>query len=95
MDEPIVEAVVADTELWGIWCIELCAWCIHDGAPITHRSERVARDTAAAWQDENSWQVAHGIRPARAGVHDSFVGDGCMVPLNYEARPYTERSRWT
>jgi hypothetical protein len=72
--------------LWGIWCVEWKEWCTRpDDTPWTFPSEAQAKLAADDWQKEHDWQVANGIRPARAGIHDPRIGDGPMVPLTFKA----------
>jgi hypothetical protein len=75
--------------LWGVWCVELEAWCMgSDDKPWTFTSEQQAKNAAVIWKAENDDLVARRVRPARAGVHIPLIGDGCMVPLTYQARAY-------
>lgn len=87
-----MSAVVTVASLWGVWCVELEAWCLGlDGGdkPQTFTSEQQAKDHAVWWKTENDDMVARRVRPARAGVHIPLIGDGCMIPLTYQARAYT------
>lgn len=83
----VVSAVAASR--WAVWCVELKAWCLgSDDKPKTFTSEEQAKDSAVWWKTENDDMVARRVRPARAGVTIPLIGDGCMVPLTYQARVY-------
>jgi len=70
---------------WGIWCIELCAWCTGaDHRPETFASQQTADEAASDWQQENERHVA-------AKHVNPFDGWKRIEPLRYEARRFEER----
>jgi hypothetical protein len=79
-DPGVVHASLA-SELWGIWCVELHAWCRNiDGKPDTYTFQSIAQLKAFDWREENAWQAAHG-------VWDRFANRRIML-WTYEVRPY-------
>ena len=70
---------------WGIWCVELGAWCKgQDGRPETFASKPAADESARYWQDENERHVT--------GRHCNPFDDWKRIePLHYEARTFVEQ----